>query len=81
MARQCSSAHPQLGPGQAISAQTIAEDMANNRRIFPQIRRDDPWEGAACSVTTSDVQLISIAGMGPPNGRFQGQRLSGSSAT
>jgi hypothetical protein len=35
------------GPGQAIFAQTIAEDIADNRRIFRQIRHDDPWEGAA----------------------------------
>jgi hypothetical protein len=35
------------GAGQAIFAQTIAEDIADNRRIFRQIRHDDPWEGAA----------------------------------
>jgi hypothetical protein len=34
-------------PGQAIFATTIAQDIADNRRIFRQIRHDDPWEGAA----------------------------------
>jgi hypothetical protein len=33
-------------PGQAIFAATIAEDIADNRRIFRQISSDNPWEAA-----------------------------------
>jgi hypothetical protein len=34
--------------GQAVFARSIAEDIADNRRIARQaLRGDDPWEGAA----------------------------------
>jgi hypothetical protein len=31
-------------PGQAVYTKTIANDIAENRRIWRQIRHDDEWE-------------------------------------